>query len=333
MTITALDVGSTVEIGSGVAYFDPWDVNNNRSGEIDMGEPEEINLTIEQGDKTERRSRRSVGRPVIFTQTTQGSKSIKLTSLSVTAELKKLFLSAEKVTVTQTASAVTDEIIWTDSIEANRHYQLGQTTSNPVGVIGGTTVSIMSFPSGIAAWAADTAYAVGDAVEKVTDDNTVWAVVDAGTTDASEPAWPTEALGDTVVNGTVTFKRVSDAQETYVLGTDYELETNTDEGLRIKWISPDTFPHAIWANYTPTANTRTRLQTGSGTSLVGTFRFVEDSETPVFGKNWVAHKVELTPDGDLGLVTDESTLKQVSFTMNIQTVAGIPDLMVDGKAV
>lgn len=245
MAITSLNVGDTVALGAGVLYFDPWDTQNNRTGEVDLGEPDEVNLSIEQGDTTDRRTRRTVNREIIFSTTTEGSKTVTATSLSVSADVLKFFLAAEKVTITQTASAVTNEVVWADGLEAERYFQLGQSASNPVGVVGATGVSVTSFPSDIAAWQATTAYAVGDAAGKVTDDGTVWAVVTAGTTGGTEPTWPASTLGATVVSGTVTFKLVATAQETFVLDTDYQLEAGAVEGARIKRISPDTFPYAL----------------------------------------------------------------------------------------
>ena len=330
MAITSLDAGSTIELGSGVIYFDPWDTNSFRTGEIDLGEPDDVSLTIEQGDSTERRTRRTVARAVIFSTSTQGTKSISITSLTVTEEILRLFISGEKTTVTQAASAVTDEIIWSRGVESGDYFQLGQSASNPVGILGGTSITIGSARSDIAAWQATTGYTVGEQVEKVSDDGTVWTVIVAGTTGGTEPTWPTAGIGDTVVSGTVTFMRTASAQETFTLDTDYQLESGADGGLRIKWISPDTFPYAFVANYTPTASTRTRVQTGDDSSIFGTLRFVAAATSPVFAKHIVCHKVELIPEGDLGLITDETTPKQVGFTAKILSVSGTPDIMIDG---
>lgn len=330
MAITSLDAGSTIELGAGIIYFDPWDANDFRTGEIDLGEPDDVSLTIEQGDSTERRTRRVVARPTIFSTTTQGAKSIGITSLSVTAEILRLFISGEKTTVTQAAVGVTNEVIWSRGLEAEDYFQLGQSASNPVGILGGTSVTIASFDSAIAAWQATTGYTVGEQAEKVSDDGTVWTAIVAGTSGGSEPTWPTTGIGDTVVSGTVTFMRTASAQETFTLDTDYQLEAGADGGLRIKWISPDTFPWALYANYTPAASTRTRVQTGDDSSIFGTLRFVAAATSPVYCKHLVCHKVELIPEGDLGLITDETTPKQVGFTAKVISVSGIPDIMIDG---
>lgn len=53
-------------------------------------------------------------------------------------------------------------------------------------------------------WAATTAYSLGDYVDGTSDELAV--CVSAGTSDAGEPTWP--AYGDTVVDATVTWRRV-----------------------------------------------------------------------------------------------------------------------------
>ena len=328
MAITLKDVSITLEKGHGVLTFDPWDVNNFRTGEIDLGEPDEVNVSIEQGDTVERKTRRTVARATIFSEVSSGTRSISFTGLTVDSDVLRLFFSGEKETITQTATPVTNEIIRSKGLEAGRYFQLGATDDNTVGVLGASAVSIGSARSDIAAWTATTAYTVGEQAEKVVDDGSVFTVVVAGTSGGSEPTWPS-ALGDTVVDGTVTWVLTATAQETYTLDTDYELETGTDGGARIKWISPDKFPHVLVAGYTPTANSRTRLKTGDNFSLTGTMRF-QQAGAPVFGKNYVFHKVTLAPEGDYPLVTDETTLKTIGFTATILSVDGVDDIAIDG---
>lgn len=52
-------------------------------------------------------------------------------------------------------------------------------------------------------WAATTVYILGNSVEPVTPNGFRYVVSTAGTSDGSEPTWPTAAIGDTVVDGTV----------------------------------------------------------------------------------------------------------------------------------
>jgi hypothetical protein len=63
-------------------------------------------------------------------------------------------------------------------------------------------------------WQASTAYSVGDRVIPTASEMTgfVYLVTVAGTSDSSQPTWPT-VLGNTVTNGTVTFKAI-DTEDT-----------------------------------------------------------------------------------------------------------------------
>lgn len=63
------------------------------------------------------------------------------------------------------------------------------------------------------AWVASTAYAQGDRVRPTADDNTVMEAEVAGTSDTSQPTWPT--ADNTVVDGTVTWRRVGQNRDEF----------------------------------------------------------------------------------------------------------------------
>ena len=69
---------------------------------------------------------------------------------------------------------------------------------NPVGV------SVITLPAYPPAWAASTAYVLGDFVEPTTHNGYKYECTTAGTSGSSEPSWPTTP-GDTVTDGTVTW--------------------------------------------------------------------------------------------------------------------------------
>lgn len=62
-------------------------------------------------------------------------------------------------------------------------------------------------------WAATTAYILGNRVEPTTPNTYVYECTTAGTSGGSEPTWPTAAIGDTVVDGTVVWTLVSKRHE------------------------------------------------------------------------------------------------------------------------
>ena len=67
---------------------------------------------------------------------------------------------------------------------------------------------------GIADWVTVTAYSLGDRVEPTTPNTFVYEVTTAGTSDGSEPTWPTTGIGSsTVVDGTVTWTLISARHE------------------------------------------------------------------------------------------------------------------------
>jgi len=55
------------------------------------------------------------------------------------------------------------------------------------------------------AWAADTAYSVGDVVKPTTENGYLYRCTSAGTSDSSEPVWP-EVFSNTVVDSGVTWE-------------------------------------------------------------------------------------------------------------------------------
>ncbi len=72
-----------------------------------------------------------------------------------------------------------------------------EATSNP-GVDSITLTPTDILPS----WDSATAYTLGTLVQPVTPNNLVYKCTTAGTSDASEPSWPTVGIGSTVVDNT-----------------------------------------------------------------------------------------------------------------------------------
>ena len=62
-------------------------------------------------------------------------------------------------------------------------------------------------------WQASTAYSVGDKVQPTTPNGRRYICVTAGTSDASEPTFPTAAIGDQVVDGTCVWRYESAKHE------------------------------------------------------------------------------------------------------------------------
>ena len=94
-----------------------------------------------------------------------------------------------------------DSVVFLGSATANRKLEA---TSNP----GVDNITIT--PTNIRdEWTATTAYALGDSVEPVTPNTRRYEATTAGTSDGSEPTFPTGGLGSTVADGTVVWTLVS----------------------------------------------------------------------------------------------------------------------------
>lgn len=82
-----------------------------------------------------------------------------------------------------------------------------EAVSNP-----GTDQITITPTNNLPAWAATTAYSLGDRVEPTTPNTYVYEVTTAGTSGGSEPTWPT-VVGSTVVDGTVVWTCIAKRHE------------------------------------------------------------------------------------------------------------------------
>ncbi len=83
-----------------------------------------------------------------------------------------------------------------------------QANSNP-----GVDEITMTPTNTLSEWVASTAYSVGNMIEPVTPNTYVYRCTTAGTSDSSEPTFPTGAIGDTVADNTVVWTMVGKRHE------------------------------------------------------------------------------------------------------------------------
>lgn len=108
--------------------------------------------------------------------------------------------------------SITHETDQSDNPQDFGPYYVGSTetsrtleaTSNP----GVDNITITPTDS-LAAWQASTAYSLGDRVQPVTPNGLVYECTTAGTSNSSEPTWPTSSIGDTVVDNTAVWTYVA----------------------------------------------------------------------------------------------------------------------------
>ena len=105
-----------------------------------------------------------------------------------------------KVALLSSTAAYNDTNQYWSDISANEITGTGYTAGGEA-LVNKTVTTTDS--SALAAWAASTAYAVGDVVRAVTDNGNVFRCVVAGTSGATEPTWVTTTFRETADNTVV----------------------------------------------------------------------------------------------------------------------------------
>lgn len=121
---------------------------------------------------------------------------------------------------------------------------------------------------------------------------------------------------------------------TYVEGTDYQLDASSGRIYIIVGggISDDDVLHV---DYTPTANSRSRVATSAVATVYGGLRTVADNDQ---GENqdMFAPYAALTPTGSLPVITDDTEVVamtfDVEFLVPVDTTLGASALYIDGVA-
>lgn len=127
-------------IPRGEAFFDPEDANGALTGEIPFGNVPELTLTIAT-EKAEHFSSRTGLREKDASVTVQVDRTGTLATDNMTASNYALWLSGSSETITQAATAVTNE---QRTVQPGRFYQVGATSANPLGVRNVTGITIKS---------------------------------------------------------------------------------------------------------------------------------------------------------------------------------------------
>lgn len=191
-----------------------------------------------------------------------------------------VFIAGTIEDFTQDTTAVTNEAI--TGYQASRTYQLGESQSvSGVRNIGSVTVEFSA-----ATRANSTAYAAGTVVFPTTSNTHAYLCTVAGTSGASEPTY--NVAGSTHTDGTATFKDLGvvtglTADTDYVVDTTLGLVSVQPTGkLASAYAAAKTAlgsepTLALSVDYTPGANTRTQIKTGSAGSVEGRIRFLADN--------------------------------------------------------
>lgn len=149
-------------IARGRVYFDPYNASEELTGEIDLGNCPGLNLTITT-EKKDHYSSQTGLREKDMSWNLQVDRTGTLTCDNFSPSNAALWLSGTIETKTQAATPVSDEL---RSVVPGRQYQLGATSSNPVGVRHVTAVTVKN-TTGTTTYVAGTDYNVDTATGRV----------------------------------------------------------------------------------------------------------------------------------------------------------------------
>lgn len=248
-------------LGAGYVYFDPEDANGDLTGEIYLGDGPGFSFTMAP-EKTEIDSSDTPTAETLISITNKLTRSAQIGVRNISEQNLAFFIGGDTSTVTQTASAVSNE---PHTVTQGRYYQLGSSTSNPSGVRGVGSVVVTNV--------------AGDTTYDVTDDYLL------------------DAAGGRV----------------YIV-----------EGGAI------TTGTTIHVDYTPTANSRTRVASGASPKK-GALRFVADN-TAGTNREVYFPRVELAPSGDAAMKDRQNPI-ELTFDVAVLTRSGYQQVYIDGVAV
>lgn len=121
----------------------------------------------------------------------------------------------------------------------------------------------------------------------------------------------------------------SGATVTYVLNTDYAVDLELGR-LQILADGAITDAASIKVDYTRPAKTWTRIKTGSNTELAGAIRVISDNASGE-NRDFYMPKVNLTPNGELPVITSDTDYVSMEFTVEILKPSNADAIYVDGR--
>jgi hypothetical protein len=309
------------KFGRGRLAFNPL-INGIYQGFRPFGNCPGFEITVEGETYTHQSSEGGISE-TDFSTPLGVERSATITTDNLDQGNQALFVAGEQVTITQSATPVTDEVI--AQVNPGRFYQLGATSSNPSGVRGVSSV-VVRIKEGADAPARvnSTAYAVGDFYVPASANDHFYLCTVAGTSAGSPPSFTTD--GTDFADGTATFIDMG----LIVVPSTADVNYRVDSGLALISATPDgTIASAnakyaaavanarvsLEVDYTPAANTRSQVRTGGEQSVTGQLKFIADNPT---GENddLFCPQVTLTPNGALPYITGDD-VGSVEFAVGI----------------
>lgn len=330
-------VTNKYKIAKGVVLFNQL-LNGVYQGYRRIGNCPTVALTVTTASITHDSSEGGL-QQTDFDEPSKITRTGKLTCDNLDIENQKLFLSADTSTVTQDTTPVTNYII--DQTNAGFVYQLGESSSNQTGVRGIGSVVVRVKEGDLAASRTNGAtYAKGDFYVPATPNAHYYVCTVPGIAAGSPPTFKTD--GTTFADGAATFKDLgliivpSTADVNYTLDLDLGLISVVAGGaiaLATAFVAALAVTGldgvGLRVDYTPIANTRTRLATSSTSQLNGKMKFIADNP---FGENqdFYIPSVAIKPSGDMPFVGTD--IAAVTFDLGINKLdSNTAEVYVDGR--
>lgn len=325
------------KFGRGRLFFNPL-VNGIYQGFQPFGNCPGFEVSVE-GETFEHQSSEGGISETDFTVPLGITRSAAITCDNLSKSNIALFLAGEQVTVTQSATPVTNYVL--EQVNAGRFYQLGKTESNPSGVRGVSAVSVSIKEGDDAPTRANsTAYVVGDFYKPASANGRFYLCTVSGTSAGSAPSFTTD--GTTFTDGTATFIDMG----LIVVPSTTDVNYRLDAGLALLSATTDgtiaqantrygaAVPGArvsLHVDFTPAANTREQVRTGGEQSVVGELKYIADNPGDSENEDLFCPQVTLTPNGALPFITGDD-IAAVEFNVGI----GIKDsvtraIYIDGR--
>lgn len=116
---------------------------------------------------------------------------------------------------------------------------------------------------------------------------------------------------------------------TYVLGTDYVLDTDLG---RLQIIAAGAIADAsvVKVTYTTGAKSWPRVKSGATAEVSGALRVIADNASGT-NRDWFMPKVTLTPSGDLPIIQEGTDFTSMEFSVEVLKSANREALYVDGR--
>lgn len=141
-------------LGAGRVYFDPFDADGDRTGEIYLGNSPSLTVGV-TSQRNEVFDADNATESLIKTIERQVEGAATLTVDNVDDDTLRFFIAGEEADITQVATPVVDEDV--ESVQKGRWYQLGITDANPHGVLKVSAVAVTS-EDGATTYSASTDY-------------------------------------------------------------------------------------------------------------------------------------------------------------------------------